>query len=188
VYLDLRDHFRPGGEREEINDDIVFELELVHQLEVNIDYILMLVEKYKADGARDRALLEGIYRAVNASVHLRSKRELIESFIDHVNVSTRFEEAWQAFVAESAERDLAALIAEEKLEESRTREFIRRALRDGFVKTTGTDLDALLPPIRRFGSSDRQKRKRTVISKLMQFFDKYFGVHSFQNVQTADDR
>jgi type I restriction enzyme R subunit len=188
VYLDLRDHFRPSGEREEINDDIVFELELVQQLEVNIDYILMLVEKYKADGARDKTLLEGIYRAVNASVHLRSKRELIKSFIDHVNASAQVEEAWRTFVTESAERDLAALIAEERLKESETREFIRRALRDGFVKTTGTALDALLPPMKRFGGGDRPERKQTIVAKLLKYFEKYVGVHSFQNVQTTDDR
>ena len=178
VYLDLRDHFRPDGEREEINDDIIFELELVRQLEVNIDYILMLVEKYKADGQRDKILLDSIYRAVNASVQLRSKRELIEAFINRVNVSTQVNEAWQAFVSESAERELAALITQERLKEGETRAFLRYAFRDGVIKTAGTDLDALLPPIRRFGGGDRQARKQAVITKLLKFFEKYAGVYS----------
>jgi len=178
VYLDLRDHFRPEGQREEINDDIVFELELIRQLEVNIDYILMLVAQYKADNSRDKTLLDNIYRAVNSSVQLRSKKELIEAFIKRVNVTTQVDEAWQAFVSESAEHDLAALIAGENLKESETRTFIRHAFRDGTIKTTGTDIDAILPPMPRFGGGNRQERKQGTIAKLMQFFEKYFGVYS----------
>jgi type I restriction enzyme, R subunit len=178
VYLDLRDKFRPEGRPEEINDDIVFELELIRQLEVNIDYILMLVAQYKADNNRDKTLLDNIYRAVNSSVQLRSKKELIEAFIDRVNVSTQVDEAWQAFVSESAERDLSTLIADENLKDSPTRTFIKHAFRDGVIKTTGTDLDAILPPMPRFGGGNRQARKQLIIDRLMQFFEKYFGVYS----------
>lgn len=176
VYLDLRDQFRPEGQREEINDDIVFELELIRQLEVNIDYILMLVARYKADNGRDKTLLDNIYRAVNSSVQLRSKKELIEAFINRVNASTQVDEEWRTFVSESQERDLAALIADESLKESQTRSFMERALRDGAIKTTGTDIDAILPPLLRFGDGNRQARKQNIIAKLLNFFEKYFGV------------
>jgi type I restriction enzyme R subunit len=178
VYLDLRDKFRPEGRPEEINDDIVFEIELIRQLDVNIDYILMLVAQYKADNSRDKALLENIYRAVNSSVQLRSKKELIEAFINRVNTSTQIDESWQTFVSEAAEHDLAALIAEESLKDSETRTFIRHVFRDGAIKTTGTEIDAILPPIPRFGGGNRQAKKQQIIAKLMQFFEKYFGVYS----------
>ena len=178
VYLDLRDKFRPEGRPEEINDDIVFEIELIRQLEVNIDYILMLVAKYKADNGQDKILLDNIYRAVNSSVQLRSKKELIEAFINRVNASTQVDKAWQAFVSESAERDLAALIADESLKDSETRTFIKHAFRDGAIKTTGTDIDAILPPVRRFGDGNRQERKQRIIAELLKFFEKYFGVYS----------
>lgn len=178
VYLDLRDHFRPEGQREEINDDIVFEIELIRQLDVNIDYILMLVAQYKADNGQDKTLLDNIYREVNSSVQLRSKKELIEAFINRVNASTQVDKAWQAFVSESAERDLAALIADENLKDSETRTFIKHAFRDGAIKTTGTDIDAILPPVRRFGDGNRQERKQRIIAELLKFFEKYFGVYS----------
>jgi type I restriction enzyme R subunit len=178
VYLDLRDHFRPEGQREEINDDIVFEIELIRQLDVNIDYILMLVAQYKAGNSQDKTLLENIYREVNSSVQLRSKKELIEEFINRVNVSTQVDEAWQAFISESAERDLAALIADENLKDSETRKFIKYAFRDGAIKTTGTDIDKILPPMPRFGGGNRQEKKQSVIAKLLIFFEKYFGVYS----------
>ncbi len=178
VYLDLRDHFRPEGQREEINDDIVFEIELIRQLDVNMDYILILVAQYKANNSRDKTLLDNIYRAVNASVQLRSKKELIEAFINRVNTSTRIDESWQAFVSEAAEQDLATLIADESLKDSETRTFIKHAFRDGAIKTTGTDVDAILPPMPRFGGGNRQAKKQQIIAKLMQFFEKYSGVYS----------
>jgi type I restriction enzyme R subunit len=178
VYLDLRDHFRPEGQREEINDDIVFEIELIRQLDVNIDYILMLVAQYKAGNSQDKTLLENIYREVNSSVQLRSKKELIEEFINRVNISTQVDEAWQAFISESVERDLAALIADENLKDSETRKFIKYAFRDGAIKTTGTDIDKILPPMPRFGGGNRQEKKQSVIAKLLIFFEKYFGVYS----------
>jgi type I restriction enzyme R subunit len=178
VYLDLRDKFRPEGHPEEINDDIVFEIELIRQLDVNIDYILMLVAQYKADNSRDKTLLDNIYRAVNSSVQLRSKKELIEAFINRVNTSTQIDESWQAFVSAAAEHDLATLIADESLKDSETRIFIKHAFRDGAIKTTGTDIDAILPPMPRFGGGNRQAKKQQIIAKLMQFFEKYFGVYS----------
>jgi type I restriction enzyme R subunit len=176
VYLDLRDKFRPNGEREEINDDIVFELELIRQVEVNIDYILILVVKYKDSNCKDKNILDSIYKAVRASVRLRSKKELIEEFISRVNITTQVDEDWQRFVREEAEKELQALISDEKLKGDETRKFIENAFREGSVKTTGTDVDKILPPVSRFGSGNRPEKKQGVIAKLMNFFEKYFGV------------
>jgi type I restriction enzyme R subunit len=145
LYLDLRDQFRPEGQAEKINDDIVFELELIRQIEVNLDYILMLVAQYKDAHQQDKTLLDTILRAVNSSVQLRSKKELIEAFIYQLNGITPVDEQWQSFVKEAAERDLKALIAEENLNEKETHTFIRNAFRDGVVRTTGISMDAILP-------------------------------------------
>jgi type I restriction enzyme R subunit len=177
VYLDLKDKFRPGsGEREEINDDIEFELELIRQIEVNIDYILILLAKYKDSNCKDKSILDNIYKAVRSSVQLRSKKELIEEFIDRVNVQTKVDEDWRNFVREEAEKDLQTLIAEENLKESEARKFIENAFRDGSVKTTGTDVDKILPPVSRFGGSNRSEKKQGVVAKLLKFFEKYFGI------------
>lgn len=54
------------------------------------------------------------------------------------------------------------------------RELLQR-IRDGVLKTTGTDMDKILPPISRF-SADRAGKKQSVIEKLAAFFEKYFGV------------
>ena len=50
------------------------------------------------------------------------------------------------------------------------------AFRDGAIRTTGTDIDKILPAVSRFSGSNRQEKKKTVIEKLKGFFEKYFGV------------
>lgn len=50
------------------------------------------------------------------------------------------------------------------------------AFRDGEMKTSGTDIDKLMPPISRFGGGGRARKKQSVIDKLKIFFEKYFGI------------
>ncbi|MDR2522380.1 MAG: type I restriction endonuclease subunit R, partial [Synergistaceae bacterium] len=178
VYIDLYQELRPraDGGKENINDDIVFELELIKQIEVNIDYILMLVEKYHASNCTDKSILTAIGKAINSSIELRSKKGLIEGFIEKVNTSTKVDDDWRGFVREKKEEDLSALIKGDNLKEEETRRFIDIAFRDGTLKTTGTDIDKILPPMSRFGGSKRAAKKQGIIEKLMGFFEKYLGL------------
>lgn len=176
VYIDLWHEIKPEkSEKENINDDIVFEIELIRQVEINIDYILMLVEKYHDGNCEDKEILVTIDKAINSSIQLRSKKELIDNFIRTVNVSTEVEADWRKFVLEQKETDLSIIIAEEKLKSEETRKFIDHSFRDGTLKTTGTDIDKIMPPISRFGSG-RAVKKQGVIDKLMKFFEKYLGL------------
>jgi type I restriction enzyme R subunit len=178
IYLDLYQKFRKGsdGEKEVINDDIVFEIELIRQIEVNIDYILMLVEKYRKSNCKDKSILTTIDKAVNSSIQLRSKKDLIERFIEQVNTSTKVDEDWRKFLNESKEADISAIIEEEKLKPEDTRRFIDNAFRDRMLKTTGTAIDKIMPPVSRFASVGRDKRKQNIIEKLVRFFEKYSGL------------
>ena len=179
VYIDFYQEIRKGNgvDKEDINDDIVFELELIKQVDVNIDYILLLVEKYRKSNCKDKSIRENITNLVNSSIELRSKRELIERFVDQVSISTRVDDDWKNFVAERKEEELAAIIENEGLEERQTRNFIKRSFRDGAIKTTGTDIDGILPKISRFGNGNqRENKKQGVITKLCNFFEKYFGI------------
>ena len=131
VYLDL--HYAMTGqgnaEKENINDDVVFELELIRQLDINIDYILMLVEKYHATNGTDKSIIGAIDRAIGASPELRSKKELIDGFIATVNTDTRVMEDWRAYVTEEKDKELAAIVAEEKLKPAETEHSRLRAQR-----------------------------------------------------------
>lgn len=176
IYNDLYIEFRPRVQAENIDDDIVFEMELVKQIEVNIDYILMLIEKYHKSNCKDKEILISIDRAIKASIELRSKKELIESFIETINAKTDVSVDWKEFVKQQKETDLTTLISDEKLKEDETRKFIENAFRDGTVKTTGTDIDKLMPATSRFGGGNRAAKKQGIIEKLKEFFDKYFGL------------
>ena len=178
-YQDLRDEWKnrkPGGEKEDITDDIVFEIELIKQIEINIDYILMLVQKYHDSHCDDKEILITIQKAVDASPELRSKKALIETFIAGINDVSDVMLEWRTFVAEEKERQLATIIKEENLKDDETRRFMDSAFRDGSVKTTGTDIDKLMPPISRFGGGNRAAKKQTIIEKLQAFFERFFGI------------
>ena len=176
-YIDLYQEYRKAAnaDKETINDDIIFEIELVKQIEVNIDYILMLVAKYQQSNCKDKAILTTIDKAINSSIELRSKKELIERFIEQVNVSTKVDEDWRKFLDERKEEDISAIIEEEKLKPEETRRFIDNAFRDGMLKTTGTVIDKIMPPVSRFGGG-RAAKKQGIIEKLKIFFEKYFGL------------
>ena len=177
-YLDLKDKWRKKvkGEKEVVNDDIIFETELIRQVEINIDYILLLVKNYHESNCKDKEILVNISKAVSASMQLRSKKELIEDFIASVNADTDVNEAWEAYVKQRKQEDLNEIITSESLKADETNKFVENAFRDGEIRTTGTDIDKILPAMSRFGGGNRQEKKKTVIEKLKVFFEKYFGV------------
>lgn len=178
VYIDLYEEIKKtkNTDKENINDDIIFEIELIKQVEINIDYIMMKVAEYYKSNKKDKEILVDIKKAINSSIELRSKKELIEGFIDRVNFSKNVTDDFKKFVREEKEKDLEKVIEEEKLKPEETKKFIDNSLRDGILKTTGTDIDKLLPPVSRFGGGNRAEKKLGVIEKLKVFFDKYLGL------------
>jgi type I restriction enzyme R subunit len=164
------------AEKEKINDDIVFEIELIRQVEINIDYILMLVERYHQENCKDKDILVSIDKAVNSSIQLRSKKDLIQAFIAKVNMATNVKEDWQKFVEEQKDSELEDIIQEEKLKPEPTKRYIANSFRDGSLRTTGTDIDRIMPALSRFGAGNRGEKKQTVIQKLTRFFEKFFGI------------
>jgi len=179
-YLDLRDKWRKRthADKEVVNDDLIFETELIRQVEINIDYILMLVKQFHDSNCKNKELLVNISKAIGASMNLRSKKELIESFVEAVNADVDdVNGAWEEYVKQKKEEDLTTIIKEEKLKATETRKFMDNAFRDGQVRTTGTDIDKILPAMSRFGGGgDRSQKKTSVIQRLKDFFEKYFGL------------
>lgn len=174
IYEDIK---AKPGDKASIIDDVLFEMELVKQVEVNIDYILMLVAKYHEDNCKDKEILVAIDKAIKSSLQLRSKKELIKNFIETINTSTDINSDWQKFVKEQKKIDIQTLIGEEKLKPEETIKFVDNAFRDGILKTTGTDLDKIMPPVSRFGGGgSRDKKKQKVIEKLKKLFEKYYGL------------
>lgn len=179
IYIDLYQGYakRDDADKERINNDIIFEIELIKQVQVNIDYILMLVANYHNSNCKDKIILSDINKSIDASIELRSKKALIDDFIAQMTVKTDVDKDWKEFVKKQKEQDLVIIIDEEKLKPEEAKKFIENSFRDGDIKATGTDLDKILPPISRFsGGANRTAKKQTVIEKLKTFFEKYFGL------------
>jgi type I restriction enzyme R subunit len=181
LYLNLYAEFRSASaaEKERINEDLVFEIELIKQVEINVDYILMLVEQYlQARGSgEDKEIRATIERAVNASPSLRNKKDLIERFVDSVSTHGKVDDQWQSFVTARKAEELEQIIVEENLNAAETRTFVDNAFRDGAIPTTGTAITRILPPVSRFAKNNGHGvKKQTVLDKLAAFFERYFGL------------
>ena len=165
-----------SGERLRLRD---FEIELVKHVEVNVDYILMLVEQYReqrGDGTdREIETLQKIRRAIDSSISLRNKRDLILAFVDRVFVDSNVKEDWRRFVEAKRDEELNHIIAQEGLDAGATRAFVERAFRNGSIPTIGAGVTEIIPPISRFARDDIYGvRKRIVLDRLAAFFDRYY--------------
>jgi type I restriction enzyme R subunit len=181
-YLDLYDKLRRNkdGIKEFINDDLIFEIELIKQVTYDIDYILLLVTEYYNSRMHDKEIRITIDKAMSASFELRSKKELIERFINTLNTSntnTDIDRDWHIFAKENKKQDLDKIIEEENLKSEQAREYIDRAFDNGELKVIGTTFADILPPVSYFAeSNDRAKKKFSVLEKLKAFFEKYWGI------------
>lgn len=179
MYIDLYNEFRKGVEdnKENINDDVVFEMELIKQIEINIDYILGLIKKYHEDHIKNRELLLDINKAIDSSVELRNKKDLINQFISTLDAQSVVDDDWQKFVDEKKIEELEKIIKSENLDHDATYTFVRNAFRDGSVATTGTAITKVLPPVSRFSpTGERTKKRESVLGKLTHFFERFFDI------------
>ncbi len=181
LYLDLYADWRrvTVADKETINDDVVFEIELIKQVEVNVDYILMLVRQYLETHGElgDVEVRAAISRAVDASPSLRNKKDLIEAFVDSLTVDADVDGEWKQFVAAKRAEDLERIITDENLKPEETHAFVERAFRDGAVPTAGTAVTRILPPVSRFAKANNHSlKKQTVLEKLSAFFSRYLGL------------
>lgn len=177
MYIDIWDDWKPKGDGEKANivDDLVFEVELIKQVEINIDYILMLVAQEHEKNCSNKEIWGSIEKMIGSTISLRSKKELIHQFVMSMTANTNVETDWKQYITKQREEDLQKLINTEHLKKEETRQFIDNAFRNGLLKTTGTDFDKIMPPISRFGGG-RNEKKKGIIEKIKAFFNKYFGL------------
>jgi type I restriction enzyme R subunit len=179
MYIDLYNEFRKtdDSEKENINDDVVFEMELIKQVEINIDYVLGLIRRYHEDHTKNKELLVDINKAIDSSVELRNKKDLINQFITSLDVHSIVDEDWQKFVEEKKVQELEQIIETENLDPEATYKFIQNAFRDGNVPTTGTAISKVLPPVSRFSpTGERSQKRESVLNKLTKFFERFFDI------------
>ena len=179
TYLDIADEIRTTteGEKEDITDDVVFEMELVKQVEVNIDYILFLVEQYRKSHKQNSEVLITIKKAINSSPDLRDKKELIEEFIEQLTPDSKVDAAWRLYINREKRKQFDLIVDEEQLKPDRAIEFIEDAYQRGYVPEGGMELDGIMPPINPFDpSADRQGKIQRVVERLKEFFNRFAGI------------
>lgn len=181
LYIDLYNEFRKGddAEKENVNDDLVFEMELIKQIEINIDYILELIKKYHDDHTKNKELLLDINKAIDSSFELRNKRDLINQFITTLDIHSVVDTDWQAFVEKRRIEELDQIIEEEGLDREAAYAFVQGAFRDGNIATTGTAITKVLPPVSRFSpGGERTQKRESALAKLTSFFQRFFDISS----------
>lgn len=184
VYLTVREEMRADADANEPQPeqlDLVFEIELLRQVEVNVDYILMLVEKFREPMLKsqvpDHSYKDQVLQAVESSPTLRDKRDLFMDFIDVVHPDTSIAEQWIAFITKRREEELGTLIKEEKLREPAAWDFVEGAFDAGVVPRIGTDIGKVLPRMSFFGTTtggeSRAEKKERVLDKITEFLERY---------------
>jgi type I restriction enzyme R subunit len=105
-------------------------MELIKQIEINIDYILELIKKYHADHTKNKEILADIKRAIESSVELRNKKDLIEQFIESLDISSSIDGDWIDYVEKKKKEEIEKIIKDENLNRDETYKFIQNAFRD----------------------------------------------------------
>ena len=183
IYIDFYNEYRnrEKHDSENINEDVVFEMELVKQVEVNIDYILNLIREYHKNHLDDIEIKITITKAIDSSVELRDKKELIEKFINSLTLESDVDTDWKTYVKTQKEKELTDIINTEKLNPEETRKFMDEAFRDGAVSDSGTAIAKILPPMSRFTpSGERNQKKNKVVDMLRTFYDKFKDIISHE--------
>jgi type I restriction enzyme R subunit len=182
VYIELYNESRPkiNDDKESILSDIVFEIELVKQVEINVDYILMLVrqlQETKGDQSANKEIEANISRAIDSSVTLRSKKDLIEKFVSLLNVETDVDNGWRNFISEQRKIELEEIIEQERLDAAATHVFMDQAFEEGQVSIYGTAFTRLIPAKSMFSpDDDHGEQKRRIANQLQSFFERFFGL------------
>ena len=181
VYIELYNDFRNRAKRDkkDITDDIVFEMELIKSIDINIDYILALVKKYHESNMQDKEILVTINKTIMASPDLRNKKDLILAFIDSLNQDSNIYVDFENFMNSKKKEELDKIIEEETLNQEETYKFIRKSFEQGRVESNGTDVSDMLPPMSMFSKdNNRAIKKQRVLNKMIEFFDKFFNISS----------
>ena len=165
-------------EKEDITDDIIFEMDLVKQVQINIRYILDLVQQYHDDNCQDKEVIVKIRKQIAASPDMRDKRDLIEKFIEKMTPEkgTDVGNEWEKYIEEEKKKRLDAIIKEENLNPHETKTFMQRAFQDGYVTETGTGITKILPASNPFLPESGEK-KQTVIDKLKAYLNQFLNTN-----------
>ena len=190
VYLQIKDELTGLKESQSSGDleDIVFEVELLGQVDINIDFIYALLAKAKSEGDKDKRekILEDIARWVDSSLNLRNKGDLIKEFArifvesDFSEISEDFiDTEFRAFVRKKKKEELAGIIERENLDKDKTLTFMQKSFKNGEISDLGVDFREILPKASLFAPKNTQNDEK-VFFALHRFYEKYRDISGFE--------
>lgn len=179
-YLDLWQKVKSDHQKEKVSilEDVDFELELIHRDEINVTYIIQLLIKLKSQTQKDTTKAEQeIFNLLSTETTLRSKRELIEKFIqenlpiieDTDEVPTEFDKFW----SEERQKAFFKLVEEENLSADKTEKLIedylfaeREPLRDEVLELIEGEKPSLL---------QRKKLGDRILKRIVDFVETFIN-------------
>ena len=131
-YLDLYQKVKQDHQKEKtsILDEIDFELELIHKDQINVAYIIKLLAQLKEEKTPSAAAAQkkAIIDLLGGDIQLRSKRELIQKFIDEnmpfIKEGDNFNDEFEKFWQEQKVLTLDKLCKEEHLDKAQFKALI----------------------------------------------------------------
>lgn len=178
-YLDLKERLDPAdpSKKASILNDIDFELELIRRDTINVTYILQLLIKFNSKhSVKDKESIEkDIFNLLNTEVSLRSKRELIEKFIQeslpHIEDTDTIPEEFEKFWTVEQEKALKELVKTENLSEEKTERLI-----ENYLFTEREPLRKEILDLRKEGRPSVLKSKEIgdrILNKIIGFVDTF---------------
>lgn len=178
-YLDLYDKVKSHDAKEKVSilQDIDFELELIHRDEINVTYILKLLAKLKDASPEEKERQEKvIYDLIAGETQLRSKRELIEKFINQhlpiIEESDDISDEFASFIGVEKLNAINELSQQEGLNPEKLEKVIgeylfteKMPLRDDIV-----DIMNVKPSLK-----DRKSKSERVSEKILNFVDTFIN-------------
>jgi type I restriction enzyme, R subunit len=179
-YLDLYDKVKSEHQTEKVSilEDVDFELELIHRDEINVAYIIQLLIKLKSQTQKDTTKAEQeIFNLLSTETTLRSKRELIEKFIQEnlpvIGDTDDIPEAFEKFWNEEQQKAFEQIVREENLSVDKTQALIedylyaeREPLRDEVLELLNGKQPTIL---QRKPTGDR------ILKKIMDFVERFIN-------------
>ncbi|HED8510774.1 TPA: type I restriction endonuclease subunit R [Campylobacter upsaliensis] len=175
-YISTYEELRKDKDDKESNlDEVEFEVELLAQVEVSIEYILELIAKYHKDQATN---YEPILKLLDSSLSLRSKKELFLRFIDSLHTQSNVEKDFSAYIKTHKNNALQDIINTLNLDPKKTKEFMQDSFERGELRDYGRAFGEILPPSPLFGKGAEQTHKvrKKALEKLQAFFELFKGL------------
>jgi type I restriction enzyme R subunit len=175
-YLDLYDKTREVKEKVSILDEVDFELELIHRDDITVTYILALLAKLKATTVEEKERKQKeILDLVAGETKLRSKRELIEKFINEnlpLIQPENIEEGYNTFMDVEKQKAFNKFVEEEKLNPDKLKKLTEDYL---FSQRTPTKQDVVEVLEIQPSILQRSTVGDTILKKFLNFVNTFFN-------------